>query len=51
MINARATFTSECKDSERDKQTASFIMDVLESETSFLSYDALCTILIFLCCH
>ena len=35
MINARATFTSKCKESERDKRTASFIRDVLESDTSF----------------
>ena len=35
MINARATFISKCKESERDKHTASFIRDVLESDTSF----------------
>ena len=35
IINARATFTSKCKMSERDKQTASFIRDVLKSDTSF----------------
>ena len=50
-INARAMLTSKCKDSERDKHTALFIRDVLESNTSFLSNDALCTVLNFLCCH
>ena len=51
MNNARAMLTSKCKDSERDKHTASFIRDVLGSDTSFLSNDALCTILNFLCCQ
>ena len=48
-INARATFTSKCKESEMDKHTASFIEDVLESDTSLFSNDALCTF--FVCCH
>ena len=51
MNNVRAMLTSKCKDSERDKHTASLIRDVLEIDTSFLSNDALCTILNFLCCH
>ena len=45
MINARDTFTSK-----RDKHTASFIRDVLESDTSFFlrTHFALFK---FCCCH
>ena len=49
LINIRASF--ECKESERDKHTTSFIRDVLESDTSFLFIDSLYTILNCLCCY
>ena len=35
MINAPATFTSKCNESERETPTASFTREVLESDALF----------------
>ena len=38
MNNAHAMLTSKCKDSERDKHTASFISEVLEAKPRYIFF-------------